>query len=80
MPLESHAYWGYRDDFRHANINTVIASGFGATAIAVVMVVTGLLMLAYVVRGVPKEPAIGADGDVVLVATKSKKKGKGKAK
>jgi hypothetical protein len=41
------------------------------------MVVTGVLMLAYVVRGVQKSPAAGlAEGDVILVATKSKKKSK----
>jgi hypothetical protein len=56
----------------------VIASNLETIAIALVMVVTGVLMLAYAVRGVPKSPAIGAaQGDVVLVATKSKKKSKG---
>jgi hypothetical protein len=49
-----------------------------AMAIAVVMIVTGVLMLAYVARGVPRSPAtVVAEGDVVLVATKSKKKSKG---
>ena len=49
-------------------------------AIAVVMIVTGVLMLAYVVRGVPRSPTTAlVQGDVVLVATKSKKKSKGNA-
>jgi hypothetical protein len=58
----------------------VIASSLGTIAIALVMIVTGVLMLAHVVRGVPKSPATGVvQGDVVLVATKSKKKSKGNA-
>lgn len=56
----------------------MIESNIGALPIAVVMIVTGVLMLASVVRGVPKSPAAGSvQGDVVLVATKSKKKSKG---
>lgn len=47
-------------------------------AIAVVMIIIGVLMLAYVVRGLPKTPVTGlVQGEVVLVATKSKKKSKG---
>lgn len=56
----------------------MIASSLGTTAIAVVMIIIGVLMLAYVVRGVPKTPVTGlVQGEVVLVATKSKKKSKG---
>ena len=73
-----HVFWGYCISSRRSTIRTVIASDVGALAIAVVMIVTGVLMLAYVVRGVPKRPATGlGPGDVVLVATKSKKKSKG---
>ncbi|MBW4042960.1 MAG: hypothetical protein HIU86_12695 [Acidobacteria bacterium] len=44
------------------------------------MIAVGVLMLAYVVRGVPRNPATSAaQGDVVLVARKSKKKSKGSA-
>ena len=73
-----HVFWGYCISSRRSTIRTVITSNVGALAIAVVMIVTGVLMLAYVVRGVPKRPASGlVQGDVVLVATKSKKKSKG---
>ncbi len=57
----------------------MIDSSLGSLAIAVVMIVTGVLMLAHAVRGVPKSPTPSlAQGDVVLVATKSDKKSKGK--
>lgn len=54
------------------------ASDLGTVSIAVAMILAGLLMLAYVVRGLPQGPTNGiAQGDVLLVATKSKKKSKG---
>lgn len=73
-----HVFWGYHTTSRRSTIRTVIASSLGTLAIAVVMILTGVLMLACVVRGVPKSPGNGlVQGDVVLVATKSKKKSKG---
>ncbi len=75
-----HVFWGYCTGSPRSTIRTVIASSLGTMAIAVVMILTGVLMLAYVVRGVPKVPTPGLEqGDVVLVATKSKKKSKGDA-
>lgn len=58
----------------------MVDSSLATVVMAIVMVVTGVLMLAHVVRGVPKSPTAGlAQGDVVLVATKSDKKSKGKS-
>jgi hypothetical protein len=72
------AFWGSCAPARRSTIGIVIASNPGTVAIAVVMIVTGVLMLASVVREVPKRPAVDpAQGDVVLVATKSKKRAKG---
>lgn len=73
-----HVFWGYCTSSRRSTIRTVIASSLGTMAIAVVMITIGVLMLACVVRGVPKTPVTGlVQGEVVLVATKSKKKSKG---
>jgi hypothetical protein len=75
-----HVFWGYCNSPRRSTIRTVTASSLDTIAIAVVMISTGVLMLAYVVRGLPKSPGTAlVQGDVVLVATKSKKKSKGKA-
>jgi hypothetical protein len=75
-----HVFWGYCIRSRRSTIRTVIPPTLGTIVIAGAMVVTGVLMLAYAVRGVPKSPAAGlVQGDVVLVATKSKKKSKGNA-
>jgi hypothetical protein len=73
-----HVFWGYCTGFRRSTIRIVITSSLNTVAIAAVLIVTGALMLAYVVRGVPRSPTPGlVQGDVVLVATKSKKKSKG---
>ncbi len=75
-----HVFWGYSGGACRCTIRIVINSSLGIVAIAAVMIVTGVLMLAYAVRGVPKSPAVNlAQGDVVLVATKSDKKSKGKS-
>ena len=65
---------GLLRQFTEEHHQSVIASSLGTLVIAVVMSVTGVSMLGYAVRGVPKSPAAGsAQGAVVLVATKSKK-------
>ena len=73
-----HVFWGYCENANRNIMRTVIEWNLSTMAIAVALIVIGLLMLAYVVRGVPKSPTAGSlQGDVVLVATKSKKKAKG---
>ena len=75
-----HAFWGYFGWGFRRSVRIVITLSIDATAIAAVMIVTGVLLLAYVVRGVPKAPTGGlAQGEVVLVATTSKKKSSGNA-
>jgi hypothetical protein len=80
VAIASHVFWGYCNSSLRCTMSPVITASFDTMAIAVVMIFTGVLMLAYVVRGLPQSPAVGTvQSGVVLVATKPKKKSKGNA-